>query len=301
MQSLKKRVSTLEEHDAGHSNSIKLLELIVLKKQPAAPSSEHNNVGADARQVIDLDAEHIGSQAHEVFRAHTQGKSDFPGNSSPTFDFPPSLTANFILQVSDDKGGSDLNNIMSTPNLKLGNLYGESGAPRSSKLEAPRSRQDQVGDKPPSQLKGLLQELVVFTVYAMKVALTQKYYSSIKTWHLPPSFIEDLKCGKSITEMLDLYKNTWMNLTPDLKFIYVPIQEYSHWYLMVVSIPDRTVYLVDSHLPDHYIQDRRTVILNVLKEMSVRIKTVLMMAMDPFNQLKIEIEQDAERRWEQFA
>ncbi|KAK7281385.1 hypothetical protein RIF29_09336 [Crotalaria pallida] len=39
----------------------------------------------------------------------------------------------------------------------------------------------------------------------------------------------------------------------------------------------------------------------VLKEMSVRIKTAIMMVMDRFNKEKIEIEKDALTHWEQFA
>ncbi|KAK7258544.1 hypothetical protein RIF29_24124 [Crotalaria pallida] len=388
-----------------------------------APTSKNNNVGSATRQVIDLDADHVGPKDTGLFRARNQGKNDVGENSSPTFDIPPELTENFILQVSDDEGGTDLNNTMSTPNLKLANLYGDSGATRSSNRRhhaldgemvglsknlfsspaksnkkpprpnvgqttksterssptttgkgkaimtgssqnKPTHKQKSVTvprvmkpmSKPPVDINLTLTEAkmfafifgedlepcepIVFVVYAMKVALTQKYYSCIKTWHLPPSFAEDLKYGKTITEMLDLYKNTWMNLTPDLKFIYVPIQQYGHWYLMVVSIPDRTVYHVDSYLPDHDIQDKQVVIRNVrenmhsmmtsdvwgdsgvytpydlgawpidiargyltwaLKEMNVRIKTALMMAMDPFNQKKIEIEEAAGRRWEQFA
>ncbi|KAK7268236.1 hypothetical protein RIF29_20931 [Crotalaria pallida] len=104
---------------------------------------------------------------------------------------------------------------------------------------------------------------MVFTAYAIKVALAQRYYASIKTWHLPPEFGEDLKYGKSIPDMIDTYKNTWMTYSPELKFIYVPLMEYNHWYLMVVSMSDRTVYHVDSYLQDHDIEDRRAVIRNV--------------------------------------
>ncbi|KAK7243793.1 hypothetical protein RIF29_38605 [Crotalaria pallida] len=151
------RVRSLEEHDDAHRNSIKMLELILLK-----------NKGVDGAEMY----------------------------------------ANFILQVSDEEG-SDCTNTFSTPNLKLSNLHRDSsGAPKSSK---------------------------VFTVYAMRVTLTQKYYSCVTTWHLPPSFA-----------------------------IYVPLREGKHWFLMVISLLDRTVYHVDSYLHDQEMEGRRLLIRDVV-------------------------------------
>ncbi|XLU78010.1 hypothetical protein S245_001431, partial [Arachis hypogaea] len=39
----------------------------------------------------------------------------------------------------------------------------------------------------------------------------------------------------------------YMSPTRDLQFIYVPIKENDHWYLMVMSIPDKILYHLDSH------------------------------------------------------
>ncbi|KAK7281386.1 hypothetical protein RIF29_09337 [Crotalaria pallida] len=68
----------------------------------------------------------------------------------------------------------------------------------------------------------------VFTVYALRVTLTQKYYSCVTTWHLPSSFAEDVKFPRSTKEMLEIYKETWMHLTPALHYIYVPLREGKH-------------------------------------------------------------------------
>ncbi|KAK7287167.1 hypothetical protein RIF29_00261 [Crotalaria pallida] len=369
-----KRVSTLEEHDSGHLNAIKLLELIVLKKKDVV-DGEKASVGDEARNVINNDPIHNDSDLNVM-----------GGHSSPGIDFPPELTANFILQVSDEEGGSGHMNTMSTPNLKLGKLYGDSGAPRSSKrrqnampdelgsmgkrlFPSPTSNRQTPMQRPPrsgggqssksSQIQSpafasksnsvsnvssqakqntrqrsvsiprvmktmfkapgdinfnlseammfafifgddmdLCEPLVtmgdlrlwrldflnfvpgkeikvtisskysnvsvqIFTVYAMKVALTQKYYSFVTTWHLPPSFAVDLKLGKNTSEMLEIYKDTSMHLSNDLRFIYVPIMEDDHWYLTVISMRDSTAYHADSYLRDCDIPARRLVIRGV--------------------------------------
>ncbi|KAK7259981.1 hypothetical protein RIF29_25640 [Crotalaria pallida] len=315
---------------------------------------EKASVGDEARNVINNDPIHNDSDLNVM-----------GGHSSPGIDFPPELTANFILQVSDEEGGSGHMNTMSTPNLKLGKLYGDSGAPRSSKrrqnampdelgsmgkrlFPSPTSNRQTPMQRPPrsgggqssksSQIQSpafvsksnsvsnvssqakqntrqrsvsiprvmktmfkapgdinfnlseammfafifgddmdLCEPLVtmgdlrlwrldflnfvpgkeikvtisskysnvsvqIFTVYAMKVALTQKYYSFVTTWHLAPSFAVDLKLGKNTSEMLEIYKDTWMHLSNDLRFIYVPIMEDDHWYLTVISMRDSTAY-----------------------------------------------------------
>ncbi|QHN92703.1 Ulp1 protease family, carboxy-terminal domain protein [Arachis hypogaea] len=76
---------------------------------------------------------------------------------------------------------------------------------------------------------------------------------------------------KPITDKVDVFSKTdlkkkmedyiykFMQPTADLKFIYVPIQEGDHWYLMVISLCDRTIYHLDTHFNDDRIRYRERV------------------------------------------
>ncbi|QHO08225.1 Ulp1 protease family, carboxy-terminal domain protein [Arachis hypogaea] len=65
---------------------------------------------------------------------------------------------------------------------------------------------------------------------------------------------------KNLEKKMEHYIYKFMQPTPDLKFIYVPIQEGNHWYLMVISVCDRTIYHLDTHLNDDRIHYRERVI-----------------------------------------
>ncbi|KAK7267948.1 hypothetical protein RIF29_20629 [Crotalaria pallida] len=98
--------------------------------------------------------------------------------------------------------------------------------------------------KPPADIHLTLTEAMLFAfIFGVDmdlcVTLTQKYYSCVTTWHLPPSFA-----------------------------IYVPLREGKHWFFMVISLLDRTVYHVDSYLRDQDMKGRRLLIRDVMVSVS---------------------------------
>ncbi|QHO35017.1 Ulp1 protease family, carboxy-terminal domain protein [Arachis hypogaea] len=80
------------------------------------------------------------------------------------------------------------------------------------------------------------------------------------TWQLPPRFKVDVFSNKDLKKKMEHYIYKFMQPTPDLKFIYVPIQEGDHWYLMVILVCDRTIYHLDTHFNDDRIHYRERVI-----------------------------------------
>ncbi|KAK7266571.1 hypothetical protein RIF29_19220 [Crotalaria pallida] len=133
VESLQRRVRTLEDHDDAHTNSIKLLELILLKNKGVDRADVCKVTHDGEKDVINLedgnkDVEGNVPLVHAMFQ-----RTQTDVYSPPTLDFPPEMYANCILQVSDEDG-SDRTNTFSTPNLKLSNLHWDSsGAPRTSK------------------------------------------------------------------------------------------------------------------------------------------------------------------------
>ncbi|KAK7243427.1 hypothetical protein RIF29_38223 [Crotalaria pallida] len=230
-------------------------------------------------------------------------------------------------------GQSNCTQFQSTPNaskgkaVNIGSLQNRN-TPKQKSVSIPRVMKPMF--KPPTDINFTLSkammfafifgedmelcEPLVFTAYAMKVALTQKYS------------IHASKLGTCLCHSV---------------YIYVPFIEDDHWYLMVVSIRDSTVYHCealynmmtsdafgesDFHTPfdldiwpidiargvlkmgtspnkyGEYMYYKQVLNCLWLKEMIVRIITALMMAMDdPFNQQKIKIEQEAAKRWEKFT
>ncbi|MED6131356.1 hypothetical protein PIB30_009001 [Stylosanthes scabra] len=70
----------------------------------------------------------------------------------------------------------------------------------------------------------------------------------ITTWTLPPQFgIDALNSDLLRQEVFEKYKSCWMPKTYALKYIYVPlIDDYFHWFLMVISIEEGKDYVLDS-------------------------------------------------------
>ncbi|KAJ1443880.1 Ulp1 protease family, C-terminal catalytic domain [Sesbania bispinosa] len=69
-------------------------------------------------------------------------------------------------------------------------------------------------------------------------------------WILPPEFVNDVYKWNAET-ILEKYAKDWMPPLLGLKYIYVPVQECtSQWWLMVISINERVVYHLDSFLED---------------------------------------------------
>ncbi|XP_052117309.1 uncharacterized protein LOC127747450 [Arachis duranensis] len=79
------------------------------------------------------------------------------------------------------------------------------------------------------------------------------------TWQLPPRFAVDVFNKKDLKKKMEDYIYKFMQPTADLKYIYVPIQEDDHWYLMVISVCERTIYHLDTHFNDDRIRYRERV------------------------------------------
>ncbi|KAK7260379.1 hypothetical protein RIF29_26375 [Crotalaria pallida] len=92
---------------------------------------------------------------------------------------------------------------------------------------------------------------------ALKLSLMQQYYSRITTWCFPPDFAQEVLEEKDLEYMLEKYARRWTHAFDALKFIYVPIHENGHWFLMVISIDDQTIYHLDSNLHVDMILPRR--------------------------------------------
>ncbi|QHO19590.1 Ulp1 protease family, carboxy-terminal domain protein [Arachis hypogaea] len=100
----------------------------------------------------------------------------------------------------------------------------------------------------------------ILELAALRCTDDQSDVSFKTTWQLPPRFVVDAFSKKNLEKKMEHYIYKFMQHTPDLKFIYVPIQEGNHWYLMVISVCDRTIYHLDTHLNDDRIHYRERVI-----------------------------------------
>ncbi|XLU73867.1 hypothetical protein S245_032920 [Arachis hypogaea] len=58
---------------------------------------------------------------------------------------------------------------------------------------------------------------------------------------------------------MEHYIYKFIQPTADLKFICVPIQEGDHWYLMVMSVDNRTIYHLDTYFNNDRIHYRERV------------------------------------------
>ncbi|KAJ1437047.1 Ulp1 protease family, C-terminal catalytic domain [Sesbania bispinosa] len=114
----------------------------------------------------------------------------------------------------------------------------------------------------------------VVQMMALKVTWNQKQNKTQTVWCLPPSFAEDVIQGNTADVLCMLYTEQWMQPFPDLKHIYIPIEEFNtHWYLMVISVKEHQIYHFDSHLNDEDVSKRRDVIRNVSEAVSQIIKS----------------------------
>ncbi|KAJ1375517.1 Ulp1 protease family, C-terminal catalytic domain [Sesbania bispinosa] len=100
----------------------------------------------------------------------------------------------------------------------------------------------------------------IIRALALQFTLDQRGTKCQNFWMLPPSFAVDALCDKPVEHMLETYASVWMPPYAGLKYIYVPMQEVtSQWFLVVISINDSMIYHLDSFL------DERTVIARSLR------------------------------------
>ncbi|XP_057419418.1 uncharacterized protein LOC130713650 [Lotus japonicus] len=92
---------------------------------------------------------------------------------------------------------------------------------------------------------------------AVKATWTQQHGVDQTLWSLPPTFADDVSNSLTIEEMKAKYVAKWMWPFPNLSHIYVPIEEKSgHWFLMVVCTEDKVIYQFDSNLDVHMMESR---------------------------------------------
>ncbi|KAJ1440707.1 Ulp1 protease family, C-terminal catalytic domain [Sesbania bispinosa] len=85
---------------------------------------------------------------------------------------------------------------------------------------------------------------------------------------------EDVIQGNTADVLCMLYTEQWMQPFPDLKHIYIPIEEFNtYWYLMVISVKEHKIYHFDSHLNDEDVSKRRDMIRNMSEAISQIIKS----------------------------
>ncbi|KAJ1407779.1 Papain-like cysteine peptidase superfamily [Sesbania bispinosa] len=112
------------------------------------------------------------------------------------------------------------------------------------------------------------------SMVALKLNMNQRAMKSQTFWTLPPSFAMDIRDGIDVETLLKDYANEWMPPYAGLKYIYVPIAEVtSQWFLMVASIEDRMVYLLDSFLDEQSVFPRTKTIEKVCTALSKIVKS----------------------------
>ncbi|QHO54300.1 Ulp1 protease family, carboxy-terminal domain protein [Arachis hypogaea] len=102
----------------------------------------------------------------------------------------------------------------------------------------------------------------IMELWARKCTWEQRSITLKTTWCLPPSFLVDVFQHLQIEELIDKYAD-YMGKYPSLEYIYIPIKDNDHWYLMVMSLEPKIVFHLDSNLP-HERKEPRTQSTNTL-------------------------------------
>ncbi|KAK7251506.1 hypothetical protein RIF29_34771 [Crotalaria pallida] len=312
VESLQKRVSELEEHDAAHKSAIKLLELVVLKKKDVYRMTKEDHNGTTPFQPQLKVGKLIWREWCPEKRQYVM--SDEMNQLGKKLFHSLTTAQSPSMQKSPRSGGgqpSSCTQFQSTPNTSKGKtvnigLVQKRNTPRQKLVSIPRVMKPMF--KPPTDMTMTLSEAMMFafifgedmelceplvlTAYAMKVALTQQYYSCVRTWHLPPSFdcealygmmSSDAFGGSAVHTPFDL--DMWpIDIARGVPNMGTRVNS-SVWVLQWMLMEDCFL----TNLP------------GVLSEMIVRIKAALMMVMETVNQQKIKIEQEAAKRWEKFT
>ncbi|KAK7310104.1 hypothetical protein RJT34_07379 [Clitoria ternatea] len=108
---------------------------------------------------------------------------------------------------------------------------------------------------------------------------------------------DDVLQGLSVKQLLKLYAENWMQPFLNLKYIYLPIKDKRHWYLMVISLEERIVHHLDSCLQVTDVMQRHETIRTMLNENAVRMKAALDLLLGSYNECKEWLEAIAEIFW----
>ncbi|KAJ1393170.1 Ulp1 protease family, C-terminal catalytic domain [Sesbania bispinosa] len=115
--------------------------------------------------------------------------------------------------------------------------------------------------------RGISPQIIKFV--ALKATYIHRKSCSQTFWMLPPNFARDVFRGYEVDQLLRKYKDKWLPTYSELHYIYVPMQNVSdQWFLMVVSIEDKVIYHFDSFLPDRCVHPRRHTMMKVCKALS---------------------------------
>lgn len=115
----------------------------------------------------------------------------------------------------------------------------------------------------------------IITMMAMKITWAQKRAVNQSVWCLPYSFANDVQMGFSAEKLEAIYAHDWMPAFRSLKLIYVPIvDEIGHWFLMVVAVEDRKLYLLDSHLVATKVDERHRLLKKIAGVLSLMVLSI---------------------------
>ncbi|WJX10126.1 hypothetical protein P8452_00884 [Trifolium repens] len=115
----------------------------------------------------------------------------------------------------------------------------------------------------------------IITMMAARVTWIQKESMTPDLWCLHPAFATDVLNGYDIDKLEIIYRRDWMFAYKTLKLIYVPIEEESgHWFLMVIHIEERKVYHLDSHLVAEKVGERHRKMKKIAGVMSDLLLTI---------------------------
>ncbi|KAJ1402715.1 Papain-like cysteine peptidase superfamily [Sesbania bispinosa] len=115
---------------------------------------------------------------------------------------------------------------------------------------------------------------LMVTLIAMKNTWLEAKNKTHDAWYLPPYFNNDVRVGSTLESMIDIYAKDWMPTYSTLKYIYVPIEEITgQWYLMVVSLNEKIIYHLDPYYEDQDIIRRRDNIRNLAEIISQMVQT----------------------------
>ncbi|KAL4391414.1 hypothetical protein AHAS_Ahas03G0242700 [Arachis hypogaea] len=120
---------------------------------------------------------------------------------------------------------------------------------------------------------------------ALKCVHNQTLLTWKNVWQLPPTFADTILDGNNLDEILVPMVKQFMQPTKDLQFIYIPMRENEHRYLMVISIHDSIIWQLDSYLEDDDIQRRRTKMTTVAATVEHILKS------DIYNECKLEMKE----------
>ncbi|GAU44813.1 hypothetical protein TSUD_400320 [Trifolium subterraneum] len=145
----------------------------------------------------------------------------------------------------------------------------------------------------------MIPEGYIITIMANTVTWNQRNTLNKEVWCLPPLFATqiDMKTSEDVLEKM--FGNQFMPPFQHLKFIYVPIEDHElfHWYLMVINIPLRKIYHLDTNMTESIIKKKHEKIRAVMDESIMRVRMVMALLLGAHNECRELILEAANALW----